>query len=64
MDNWKLTPAELERYAERHGDTAAANLLLLVGYDGYTGDFDDAFDYLTTGLTTKRQHETIKNAPI
>lgn len=47
MDEFMLTPAELERFEELHGKTAAATLLLLTPPDRYTGDWMDAFERLT-----------------
>jgi hypothetical protein len=57
MDEFMLTPADLEGYEARHGRTAAATLLLLTPPDRYTGDWMDAFERLTTDLTTKPQPE-------
>ena len=57
MDEFMLTPADLERFEAKYGRTAAASLLLLTPPDRYTGDWKDAFECLTTELTTKPQPE-------
>ena len=38
--DWVLTVAELREYEELHGKAGAATLLLLVGVDGFEGDYE------------------------
>ena len=57
MNDWMLTPEDLADYAQRHGNTAAASLLLLTPPDMFAGDYEAAFAGLTTVLTTKPQPE-------
>lgn len=53
MDDWMLTPADLELFADKYGRAAAASLLLLTPPDRFAGDYEAAFAALTTELTTK-----------
>ena len=55
LTEWVLTPEELADYAQRHGNAAAASLLLLCPPDRFTGDYEETFARLTTELTTKPQ---------
>lgn len=55
VDDLMLTTEELAEYAQRHGNTAAASLLLLTPPDRFTGDYEAAFAALTTEVTTKPQ---------
>lgn len=62
MTDWMLTTADLADYAERHGRTAAASLLLLTPPDRFAGDYEEAFANLTTVLTTKPCAKMAENA--
>lgn len=53
MNDWTLTVEELNDYAQRHGNAAAASLLLLCQPDRFAGDYEETFARLTTELTTK-----------
>ncbi len=55
LTEWVLTPEELEQYAQRHGNAAAASLLLLCPPDRFAGEYEETFARLTTELTTKPQ---------
>lgn len=55
MDEIMLTPADLERFEDKYGRTAAATLLLLTPPDMFAGDYEETFARLTTVLTTKPQ---------
>ena len=41
MSRWVLTREELREYEKATDTQAAANLLLLVGPDGFEGDYDE-----------------------
>ena len=44
--NDRITRTDLDEYANIHGNRAAADLLLLAGYDGFEGTYEEYNDLM------------------
>ena len=44
--NERITRMDIGEYANIHGNRAAADLLLLVGYDGFEGTYEEYNDLM------------------